>query len=385
VIWAHHDDHRYIGRPYTPWENLFTLLEERNAKGFGIIHWTTRPLDLYFSSSARQVWESTRNEPVRTTVEKFVKDMFGKQHLALTEYYHTWLTTGPMFGRETTDHFIDLGGQRHGRELDTWEQLKDRTLQRLELLRSMPEREKTLMLLYQTQMEAFYLSFFENQIRFQQAFEYAAAGETARGRKVMEQTDPAGSIRKYVDAIETIGFTSGEKALVFSMNARWLADYYNLEQRLGMRPVRYLFSPTRHDPLAQAPGHYTYFIDEQNTWWRCLWAHELKDCKFTDDGPEPGMLVEDEWQFDLQSMHGQSLPPGQYQVDILLRGSPGTDAFVLYQVSDSERREIPAEKSDQGFSLRMDTKAGGTIQIAARESMLLKGMQITKRQGDLWD
>ena len=37
VIWAHHDDHRYIGRPYTPWENLSTLLEERNAKGFGII------------------------------------------------------------------------------------------------------------------------------------------------------------------------------------------------------------------------------------------------------------------------------------------------------------------------------------------------------------
>ena len=38
IIWAHHDDHRYIGRPYTPWDNLSDRLKEINASGFGIIH-----------------------------------------------------------------------------------------------------------------------------------------------------------------------------------------------------------------------------------------------------------------------------------------------------------------------------------------------------------
>ena len=36
IIWAHHDDHRYIGRPYTPWSNLADQLKNTNSKGFGI-------------------------------------------------------------------------------------------------------------------------------------------------------------------------------------------------------------------------------------------------------------------------------------------------------------------------------------------------------------
>ncbi|MDX1285665.1 MAG: hypothetical protein R3182_11660, partial [Draconibacterium sp.] len=72
IIWAHHDDHRYIGRPYTPWDKLSNRLKETNSKGFGIIHWTTHPLDLYFTSSARQVWHSTENEPLENTVANYV-------------------------------------------------------------------------------------------------------------------------------------------------------------------------------------------------------------------------------------------------------------------------------------------------------------------------
>ena len=29
-----------------------------------------------------------------------------------------------------------------------------------------------------------------------------------------------------------------------------------------MESVRIKFAPTQHDSLAQAPGHFTYFIDE---------------------------------------------------------------------------------------------------------------------------
>ncbi len=259
----------WIGRPYTPWENLSTMLDERNLKGFGIIHWTTRPLDLYFTSLARQVWQNTQNEPIKTTVEKFAQDLFGEKDHQLAKYYHTWLTSGPMFGRETTDHFIDLGKQNIGQDLETWDQMKEKTLQRLELINTIPGVDKKDLLMYQRQMEEFYLSFFENQIMFHKAAEHAEAGEISEGVAAMEMTDPETSIKKYVTAIENIGFTSGEKALVFSMNTRWLADFYNLEQRLGMRPVHFLFSPTHHDSLEQSPGHFTYFIDDEANWWRC--------------------------------------------------------------------------------------------------------------------
>ncbi|MCX7015625.1 MAG: hypothetical protein NTW86_24240, partial [Candidatus Sumerlaeota bacterium] len=59
VAWAHHDDGAYLGRPFTPYANFFDKLSEMKASGYGIIHWTTRPLDLYFKSLVRQVWQST--------------------------------------------------------------------------------------------------------------------------------------------------------------------------------------------------------------------------------------------------------------------------------------------------------------------------------------
>ena len=378
IIWAHHDDHRYIGRPYTPWENLSTMLNERNAKGFGIIHWTTHPLDLYFKNSARQVWKQTRNESSKNTVEGFVCDLLGEENPALSRYYLTWLTSGPMFGRETTDHFIDLGRQRHGKELDSWDQMKEKTLERLEMIDAIPAFKGHDILIYQQQMEAFYLSFFENQILFQKAFEHVLAGEIEEGMELMQGTDPETSIEQYVRAVEHIGFTPGEKALVFSMNTRWLADYYNLEQQLGKRPVQLLFSPTQHDPLAQAPGHYSYYIDEDGSWWRCLWENELKENTFISEGDESGMLLEDDWKFDLEAMHGQPLPEGQYRVDIWLHGISDTATPGFYQESNGKKMELEAEKSEEGYSIHVDTKNGRSVKLRARGKTVLKGIILTK-------
>ncbi|MBI4892158.1 MAG: hypothetical protein HY821_16140, partial [Acidobacteria bacterium] len=44
IVWAHHDDRTYIGRPYTPYVNFSSLVKSAGGRGFGIIHWTTRPL-----------------------------------------------------------------------------------------------------------------------------------------------------------------------------------------------------------------------------------------------------------------------------------------------------------------------------------------------------
>ena len=309
IIWAHHDDHRYIGRPYTPWENLPEMLKERHSNGFGIIHWTTHPLDLYFTSSARQVWEKTENETVQMTVDNYVKTHFGDNE-ELSNYYVSWLTEGPMFGRETSDHFVDLGRQKAGHKLESWEEMKAKSENRLELLNGISLVKNNTYLQYQKAMEEFYISFFENQLLFQNAYELTINGELEKAKAIMSKTNPDESIQKYADATKLIGFSTGEKAMVFSLNMRWKSDFINLNQRIGLEPVRFRFSPTQHDPLAQAPGHFSYYIDDKEAWWRCVWKHELEDESFVKKGNESYFQLTDEFVFELTSMHGQSIPAG---------------------------------------------------------------------------
>ncbi|HKK61617.1 MAG TPA: hypothetical protein VJ951_03600, partial [Bacteroidales bacterium] len=108
IVWAHHDDHRYIGKPYTPYENFTDMLEERNSAGFGIIHWTTRPLDIYFKSLSQQVWERTLNEPLEETVEEFARKTFQSDAPVFSKYVYEWITRAAMFGRETSEYFYDM-------------------------------------------------------------------------------------------------------------------------------------------------------------------------------------------------------------------------------------------------------------------------------------
>ena len=314
IIWAHHDDHRYIGRPYTPWDNLFNRLIQTNSKGFGIIHWTTHPLDLYFTSSARQVWQSTKNEPIKATVENYVETNFG-YNSELISYYYQWLKEGPMFGRETSDNFVDLGRQRLGHKMESWSEMKTKSVDRLKLLEEIEEVNKNTYLQYQKAMEEFYISFFENQLLFQDAFELVRGKEIFKAKDILAKANPNEAIQKYVDATKIIGFTSGERAMVFSMNTRWKADFINLKQQLGMEPVRFKFAQTQHDPLAQAPGRYSYYIDNNGEWWRCLWEHELSDESFVKNENGTFLKIEDQFEFDIRSIHGQSVPSG-YKAEI---------------------------------------------------------------------
>ncbi|MEI8292337.1 MAG: hypothetical protein WCH99_22930, partial [Verrucomicrobiota bacterium] len=108
VVWAHHDDGNYIGRPYTPLPEFASKLADAGAAGFGIMHWTTRPLDLYFDSLAKQVWQSTKDQPLRDTCRDFAADWYGaKNREVMGEYLLSWITGAPIFARDTSDRFID--------------------------------------------------------------------------------------------------------------------------------------------------------------------------------------------------------------------------------------------------------------------------------------
>src|SRR5690606_31927969 len=98
IVWAHHDDHRYIGRPYLPYENFNRLLNQANAGGFGIIHWTTHPLDLFFNNYNNQVWQQTADEPVERSVGRFVNALLKSDDKNLHDYFRRWYVEAPMFG-----------------------------------------------------------------------------------------------------------------------------------------------------------------------------------------------------------------------------------------------------------------------------------------------
>ena len=79
VVWAHHDDGNYVGRSYTPYPRFHEKLADAKAAGFGIIHWTTRPLDLYFESLVRQVWAADKNQPLEKTCREVAARWFGPE------------------------------------------------------------------------------------------------------------------------------------------------------------------------------------------------------------------------------------------------------------------------------------------------------------------
>ena len=372
IIWAHHDDHRYIGRPYKPWDNLSDRLKNTNSKGFGIIHWTTRPLGLYFSSSIRQVWKNSKNEPLSATVNKFVDDYFEGNRSQVSEYYYDWMTNGPIFGRETTDHFINLWAHKEVNALENWEKMKNGVAKRIKMLEDFTGIQQNEILNYQARMEAFYLSFIDNQVLYQKALAALNQEDLDGAIELYKQTDPEESIRKYVEAIEPIGFTSGEKALVFSMNTRWLVDFYNLAQALGIRPVRFKFAPTHHDSLAQGPGHFTYFVDDEKNWWRCIGTHELKNPRLS-----PVILEENNLVVKMTTIHGQPLLPGKYQIIINLQDD--NDGIQIKHKSASGMKVPTMEKGTNVISFELDFEANDIIEIGGiDDDHPVQGLTISK-------
>ena len=47
--------------------------------GFGIIHWTTKPLDLYFKSLVNQVWAASKNQPLDVTCRQMAAHLVGPE------------------------------------------------------------------------------------------------------------------------------------------------------------------------------------------------------------------------------------------------------------------------------------------------------------------
>ncbi len=166
IVWAHHDDYAYIGRPFVPYKNLSDMVIERDLKGIGVIHWTTHPLDLYFKGTGVQLWQSGKNRDYQSVITQFVEDKFGEASPELINYYNEWAVNGPIFARETSDHVCNLGKEHFKSRVQSWAEEVEKSKMRIEMIEKTPERLRTNYWHYQRAMEEFYISFFENQNLF---------------------------------------------------------------------------------------------------------------------------------------------------------------------------------------------------------------------------
>jgi hypothetical protein len=314
IIWAHHDDGHYIGRPYTPFNDFHSKLADANASGFGIIHWTTRPLDLFFASHARQVFEKTKDEPLRATCEQ----VGGKE---LGEYLYRWITEAPRFARETSDHFID-------RPLTNAAAVVAGCRERLALLGTADsERAK-----YHRGLEEFIAAFYQTHEQFQNAETLWKKGDLAGARAVMANCRPEPVIEQFAKFSSIGGMTRGEQGLLVSLNTRWLVYYVRLRQALGMEPVRYNFAPTSHDKLAQAAGRFTYYFDADHRVWQTLGSEETGAETFSaasasDEIARHGLQSDKPITLTLQPIvHKAPLPAGKYRLRLLAADPSSTAA-----------------------------------------------------------
>jgi hypothetical protein len=295
IVWAHHDDRTYIGRPYTPYVNFTNLMKSAGGSGFGIIHWTTRPLDLYFKSTVEQSWRLTRDLPLEDECERMAVRSFGEAaRIAGREYLFHFVTEGPMFGRETSDRFMDVAltdPEGHIKKSRARTQL----LSRIDASALAPAGRARLD--YFRAYEEFIAGFFATQTAFERAQAHLKAREFDQARAEIAKAKPEDAIRAYVRAASTGDITGGERALVVSLNLRWLPYFTSVRQAVGLEPVRVMLGKVEREPLAQGPGRNTFHFDEQGRLWRVL-------------EPEAGART-----MTLGAIMNDRLEPGRYSIN----------------------------------------------------------------------
>ena len=366
VVWAHHDDGNYVGRPYTPYAEFAGKLDEAKAAGFGIIHWTTRPLDLYFASLSEQVWQETENRPLRVTCEEMGERSFGAANRrTMGEYLFRWVTEAPKIGRETSDFFID-------RKLGDVEEVAAGSEGRAALLEqalgkttdpAVAERIR-----YFQGLERYLVDVHRTEAALSRAKAALKAGDLAAARRAMEPCRPEEVIERYAEVSQLGGITRGEQGLIVSMNLRWLTHHIRFRQVLGLEPVRHSFAATSHDPLAQSMGTFTFHFGPDRSVWQCLGTRETGGSTFrvADDveiptpagaGPaeveicRTGVESDGPLTIPLRPIMAQdgrgrdqpgTVPPGRYRLCLLMLDPTATAAgqrVFDVSVSGSDRKE----------------------------------------------
>jgi hypothetical protein len=387
IVWAHHDDHRYMGKPYTPFDNFHVKLTDAGSAGFGIIHWLTRPLDLYFKSLSRQVWGNTLNESVEELNASISARLFPGGNELFTDYTNDWIRNAPMFGRETSDYLMDPGTFIIGEypaDPDTFLRGIRRRMQMLESLRSTEiSPQANSIVEYYLGLEAFFESFIIQQNLLYESGKVWEEGRYEDARNLIAESEPEETLELFSALHRSRPLTKGEQAMIISMNLRWIPDFINQKQLVRLDPVRCNFQPTSHDPLAQAPGTYTFMVDETGHLWKGLGEAEIPGVTAVQtaepaSGPGDTYIASDApFTIPLQTLRRSVLPAGKYRMILLTAG--GSEGRIAAQVSESGRVILSQELDPSMSDLTLDFESTGGVlelRIDPTESVKLAGMEI---------
>jgi hypothetical protein len=282
IIWAHHDDGEYIGRPLHRHKDFHDTLSKLEAGGYGIIHWMNRPLDLYFKNHSNQVWAATQNEPYKRTCMDMARRYFGGEQSGIAGgYLYRWAMDAPIFGRVTSNHFF-----LRNENIPEPEQAVESCRKRLRMLDSIETSRMTKAqkerIQYFKVLENLIISFCRVQeFSYHPARSAIQAGQFAKARSLLEQGDPAETIREFSRLSQIGGGDRGEEAMVISLGTRWLTDYISARQAAGLEEVRINYGPTYFEPLAQGAGSYAFHIDKEGKYWSVRGNKETKQAVIT--------------------------------------------------------------------------------------------------------
>jgi hypothetical protein len=287
IVWAHHDDAQYIGRSYTPFARFQDKLDDAGAGGFGIIHWTTRPLDLFFKSLAEQVWAAEKNQTLEATCREMGQRLLGRRHGGrLGDYLCRWVTEAPMFGRETEDWFFDRPLEPATVEAVVAACRRRRSdLSQLqhEAANADPAHCDELArrcLSYFRDMEQFCIDFYSAEQSYQQSLRWLAKGDLDEARQAIAACRAEEVLEQYARAAGRGGITRGEQGVLLALNLNWLPYVEAMRQAVAMTPVRYQYGPTSHEPAAQGAGTLSFYVDAKHNLWRSLGKHETGAVEF---------------------------------------------------------------------------------------------------------
>jgi len=287
-----------------------------NSAGYGVIHWTTRPLDLYFKNTADQVWDATENETLDGTAAEMAKRTFGAGAQDLGRLYlDKWIYDAPAFGRETTDEFIDQtldsDNEAHGAKV------------RLELLAQMRPLAQDAgvrdWIGYFEDWEQYAQSFYQSQSALQKSVAALKHGDIELARREIAAASPESVIEQYSKTIRHGQTSLGEKGILISMNLRWLPYFEAQRQALGLEPLRVKFAPTFDEPLAQGAGNNTFDFDASNRVIEVLGSSELGvDVQQFESGSKcpSGIVVDSPRELAIGGLAGTPLLPGLYRMKL---------------------------------------------------------------------
>ena len=369
VIWAHHDDGEYIGAPLDPFLNFQEQLQTWGAGGFGIIHWTTRPLDVYFLYHGRNAWSRTANETPEATCRWAAERYFGPTDADVTaRYLRRWWNEMPHFGRETIDRFIERPLTKY-KNVENVENVVAGCRDRMKLLEGVDRRRMTSVqqerLEYYVQYEQFVADFFETHGRYEQAKGLLRAGEIEHAARLLADCNPDRVLERYAKLIQLAGPTRGEQGVLFSMGLRWWPYYYCARQQAGIEAIRINLGPTQHEPLAQLPGRRTYFIDKDRRLWQTRGQQEMRADVFVFPGQPPtdsesdsskidegiarsGLLLNKTVTLSLSPIltNKASLPAGRYALSVLATGNGAFELSILLDTSKRAKANAAGDTSE---------------------------------------